>query len=157
MNAVTPKTPQRRWPVVCSVEIKQTEVMKIANTNALYPNDDVAKSVVEYAAAHSEALPARLTEYHASVVASEPRSEYLTSNLQSQFNTFFVRTTGAKRVLEIGTYVGYSAMVWSNAVGSDGYVTTLESSPEYVDAATTTFQKQAVANIKVVQGDALET
>lgn len=131
--------------------------MKTANTNALYSNDDVTKSVTDYAAAHSESLPSHITDYHASTVANHPRSEYLTSNLQSQLHTFFARSIGAKRVLEIGTYVGYSAMVWANAVGEDGVVTTLEFSPEYAEAATKAFQANGVNNAKIIQGDAIET
>lgn len=34
-------------------------------------------------------------------------------------------------VLEIGVYIGFSTMGWSEAVGSSGYVTGLELSPEY--------------------------
>ncbi|KAM3514525.1 hypothetical protein MY11210_001868 [Beauveria gryllotalpidicola] len=131
--------------------------MKSANTNALYPNDNVTKSVIEYAAAHSEALPKHITDYHANIVANHPDMEYMISNLQGQFQTFLTRTIGAKRVLEIGAFVGYSAMVWANAVGKDGKVTTLEFVPEYADAARNAFEERGIANVDVVQGDALET
>lgn len=131
--------------------------MKTANTNALYSNDAVTKSVTDYSAMHSNALPSHITDYHASVVASHPRSEYLTSNLQSQLHAFFARTVGAKRVLEIGTYVGYSAMVWADAVGVGGVVTTLEFSEEYAEAARKTFEANGVTNAHVIQGDAIET
>ncbi|ATY59579.1 O-methyltransferase family 3 [Cordyceps militaris CM01] len=131
--------------------------MKSANTNALYSNDAVTDSVVDYAAAHSEALPTHISDYHARIVASHPRMDYMISNLQGQFQTFIARAVGAKRVLEIGAFVGYSAMVWAHAVGRDGSVTTLEFKPEYADAARAAFQENGVENVEVIQGDALET
>ncbi|TQV91983.1 hypothetical protein V2A60_005924 [Cordyceps javanica] len=131
--------------------------MKSANTNALYSNDNVTKSVIAYAGNHSEELPKHITDYHANIVANHPRMEYMISNLQGQFQTFFTRTIGARRVLEIGAFVGYSAMVWANAVGKDGRVTTLEYVAEYADAARKAFKDCGIENVEVVQGDALET
>ncbi len=131
--------------------------MKSANTNALYSNENVTKSVIDYAATHSEALPKHITDYHANIVANHPHMEYMISNLQGQFQTFFTRTIGAKRVLEIGAFVGYSAMVWANAVGKDGKVTTLEFQTEYADAARKAFKDNNIENVEVIQGDAIET
>ncbi len=131
--------------------------MKSANTNALYSNENVTKSVIDYATTHSEALPKHITDYHAYIVANHPRMEYMISNLQGQFQTFFTRTIGAKRVLEIGAFVGYSAMVWANAVGKEGKVTTLEFEAQYADAARKAFKDNGIENVEVIQGDALET
>ncbi|OAA78738.1 O-methyltransferase family 3 [Akanthomyces lecanii RCEF 1005] len=131
--------------------------MKSANTNALYSNENVTKSVIDYATTHSEALPKHITDYHADIVANHPRMEYMISNLQGQFQTFFTRTIGAKRVLEIGAFVGYSAMVWANAVGKEGKVTTLEFEAQYADAARKAFKDNGIENVEVIQGDALET
>lgn len=131
--------------------------MKSANTNALYSNENVTKSVIDYATTHSEALPKHITDYHAEIVANHPRREYMISNLQGQFQTFFTRTIGATRVLEIGAFVGYSAMVWANAVGKEGKVTTLEFEAQYADAARKAFKDNGIENVEVIQGDALET
>lgn len=60
-------------------------------------------------------------------------------------------------VLEIGCYVGFSAMGWSEAVGSDGHVTTLEFSPQYADIAKQNFSKNGITNVEVVVGDAKES
>lgn len=131
--------------------------MKSANTNALYINDTVTKNVIGYSEAHSQALPKPITDYHAHIVATHPDREYMTSNLQSQFNTYFIRTLGAKRVLEIGAFIGYSAMVWADAVGKDGKVTTLEFDAEYAKDAQKALKENGFENVEVVQGDALET
>ncbi|KAJ6785414.1 hypothetical protein PWT90_05791 [Aphanocladium album] len=131
--------------------------MKSANTNALYTNDNVTNSVIDYATAHSEALPKHVTDYHANIVANHPDREYMISNLQGQFQTFFTRSIGAKRVLEIGAFIGYSAMMWANAVGKDGKVTTLEFDAGYAEAAKQAFKDNKIENVEVIQGDALET
>lgn len=126
-------------------------------TNVLYPNEEVAKSVTDYAGAHSTALPKHITDYHEWIVANHPRSHYIISNNQAQFNVFTARSIGAKRILEIGTFIGYSSLTWAHAVGAEGHVTTLEFSEEYATAARELFKTNGLENVEVVQGDALET
>lgn len=60
-------------------------------------------------------------------------------------------------MLEIGVFVGYSAMVWAHAVGQDGKVTGLEFNPEYAKDAEKAFEANGVKNVEVIVGDALET
>lgn len=79
------------------------------------------------------------------------------SDFQGQYLVFLAHTIGAKRVLEIGVYVGYSALVWAHAVGNDGIVTGLESSKEYVTMSRDAFERLRVENVDIVEGDAIET
>lgn len=79
------------------------------------------------------------------------------SNLQAQSLIFFARAFGAKRILEIGSYVGYSALVWAHAVGEGGKVTGLEFSEEYAKIANSTFERHGVKNVEIIVGDALQT
>jgi hypothetical protein len=60
-------------------------------------------------------------------------------------------------VLEIGTYIGFSTMGWSSAVGPDGHVTALEFSPEYAAIAEESFAKNGIKNIDIVVGDARDS
>jgi predicted O-methyltransferase YrrM len=60
-------------------------------------------------------------------------------------------------VLEIGTFIGFSTMGWSDAVGPDGHVTALEFSPEYAAIAEEAFAKNGIKNVDVVVGDATES
>lgn len=60
-------------------------------------------------------------------------------------------------VLEIGSYVGFSALVWSHAVGSRGVVTTLECSPHFAGIARRAFASLNVDNIEVIVGNAADT
>lgn len=67
----------------------------------------------------------------------------------------FIGLTGAKTVLEIGTFVGHSAMQFARMVGGDGHVTTIEVGKEFAEIA----RQNVAANgfekrITVLQGDA---
>lgn len=81
----------------------------------------------------------------------------MTSNFQSQAHIFLARLLNAKRVLEIGVYVGYSSLVWAHAVGEDGKVTGLEFDAEYAKLAEGVMKDNGVGNVEILQGDALET
>lgn len=60
-------------------------------------------------------------------------------------------------VLEIGCYIGFSALGWAEAVGSEGHVTSLEFSEEYADIARKTFEDNGIKNVDVIVGDANQT
>lgn len=67
----------------------------------------------------------------------------------------FIANTGV--VLEIGVFLGYSALVWSHAVGPDGLVTGLEYSEEYAAIARKACSDNNVSNVDVIVGPAAET
>lgn len=125
--------------------------------SSLYPNQTVAERVTEYSQGHSTSLPKHITDYHGWVEKNHPRAAYMISDFQGQYLVFLAHTIGAKRVLEIGVYVGYSALVWAHAVGNDGIVTGLESSKEYVTMSRDAFERLRVENVDIVEGDAIET
>jgi predicted O-methyltransferase YrrM len=60
-------------------------------------------------------------------------------------------------VLEIGVYVGFSALVWADAVGSDGFVTGLEFEPEYAELSNKVFEANGVKNVEIIVGSASES
>jgi caffeoyl-CoA O-methyltransferase len=65
---------------------------------------------------------------------------------------------GARRVLEIGTLAGYSAIWIARALGPDGRLVTLEIDPARADLARSFLQRAGLAHRTEVRvGDALET
>ncbi|KAH8671445.1 O-methyltransferase [Xylariales sp. PMI_506] len=128
-----------------------------SSRSVLYANDALADAVTEYAAGHSSQLPKFFVDYHAQVLATAPKSNYMISTLQAQYLVWLSHLIGAKRVLEIGVYLGFSSMVWSHAVGPDGTVTGLEYDPEYAASAQATFAAAGIKNASVVVGDGLVT
>ena len=69
-----------------------------------------------------------------------------------------VRLTGARRVLEIGTFTGYSALCMAEALPAKGKLTTCEIKPERADIARSFFARSPHGHkIKIHLGPALET
>ncbi|KAK8920716.1 putative caffeoyl-CoA O-methyltransferase 2 [Metarhizium anisopliae] len=116
----------------------------------LFDDQASGDKVSEYADAHSTPLPAHITAYHAHASASRHDSEMLSSNFQSKLHLFLARSIGAKRVLEVGVYVGYSAMLWAHATGPDGLVTGLEYSPELAKIAQDALAKEGINNVEII-------
>ncbi|CAG7560137.1 unnamed protein product [Fusarium equiseti] len=127
------------------------------NSIPLYASPQLGQTVTSYAEHHSTALPKYISDYHAEISANREDSNYMSSIFQSQFNKFLVKSTGTKRVLEIGVYIGFSALVWADAVGPDGLVTGLEFEPEYADLSKKAFEANGVKNAEIIIGPASES
>ncbi|KAF7563457.1 hypothetical protein G7046_g658 [Stylonectria norvegica] len=130
--------------------------MKSGGT-ALYDDPVLGQKVTDYAQQHSTPLPKYITEYHAAISSGRSDSEYLSSNFQSQWHLLLAKSIGAKRVLEIGVYVGYSALIWSHAVGPQGFVTGLEYEADYAKLSEEAFAANKVDNVEIIVGPAGET
>jgi predicted O-methyltransferase YrrM len=64
-------------------------------------------------------------------------------------------SVSAKRILEIGTAIGYSGIWLAGALPADGMLLTMESDPERVRVARANFERAGVADrVSVIAGDA---
>ncbi|KAJ4022301.1 hypothetical protein NW752_000496 [Fusarium irregulare] len=127
------------------------------NSIPLYASPQLGQTVTSYAEQYSTTLPKYISDYHAEISANREDSNYMSSVFQSQFNKFLVKSTGTKRVLEIGVYIGFSALVWADAVGPDGLVTGLEFETEYADLSKKAFEANGVKNAEIIVGPASES
>lgn len=74
---------------------------------------------------------------------------------QAAFLQLLVKMSVAKRVLEFGTLAGYSTIWFARAVGSGGFVCTLELEPENADVARRNFVRAGVLErIELIVGPA---
>ncbi|KAI1662763.1 S-adenosyl-L-methionine-dependent methyltransferase [Daldinia decipiens] len=124
---------------------------------SLYDTPYTGRQVTAYSEAQSLDIPQLLREYHYRICRERDDSNYMISTFQSKALVFLARAIGAKRVLEIGVYVGFSAMIWSHAVGPQGKVTGLEYDEEYAKLAQEAWKEQGYENIDVHVGPAAET
>ena len=84
--------------------------------------------------------------------------QMLSGAVQGRFLTMLTRMTGARRVLEIGTFTGYSAVCLAYGVPEDGHVDTLEINDELEDIIREGWQRAGVSGrLTLHMGDALDT
>ncbi|KAK2051302.1 O-methyltransferase [Colletotrichum caudatum] len=123
----------------------------------LYPNPIVGESVYNYAREKSLTLPPHIQQYHAWIYETQGRMAMMTSSVfQGKSLHWLARAIGAKRVLEVGVYMGFTSLVWADAVGPDGKVVGLELSPEYASQSRKIAADSGVQNVEIVEGDAAE-
>lgn len=84
--------------------------------------------------------------------------QMLIGEMEASFLGFMVRAVGATRILEIGTFTGYSALSMARELPDNGELITLDINPESVAMAKEYWAKASWGHkIKSVLGQALET
>jgi len=79
------------------------------------------------------------------------------SGAEARLLQFLVRALSVKKIVEVGTLFGYSALAFAKALPADGRVWTLEKSPENFAIAQSQFAKFAEGcKITALNGDAAE-
>lgn len=90
--------------------------------------------------------------------ATMPNARLQIAPEQGHFLAFLVRLMGARRVLEIGTFTGYSALAMALALPADGCLVTCDVNEEWVDIGRPYWARAQVADkIDVRIGAALES
>ncbi len=65
------------------------------------------------------------------------------------------KSVNVKKVLEIGTAIAYSTLLFSEAMGEDGYITTIERNEKMISLAKENIKKAGkTKNIQLIEGDA---
>ncbi|WP_434445415.1 O-methyltransferase [Lentzea sp. E54] len=72
--------------------------------------------------------------------------------------TLLVQLTGARRIVEVGTYTGYSTLAMARGLGSGGRLVTCDLSDDWTGIARQAWEKEGVADrIEVRLGQAADT
>ncbi|MCX7695058.1 MAG: O-methyltransferase [Caloramator sp.] len=75
----------------------------------------------------------------------------------AQFLKVIIKANNIKRILEVGTAIGYSALLMADAVGCDCEIITIERDENMYNIALENIKRaKAEDKIKVIKGDALE-
>jgi len=99
------------------------------------------------------ALAAALTDSDAARLP-----EIQVTALQGQQLFLFARAIGARRILEIGTLGGYSAIWLARALPPDGRLITLEIEPRHAAVARQNLDRAGVADrVEIIEGPALDS
>jgi len=85
------------------------------------------------------------------------RPRMLSCKSQGTFLQMISRLVQPKRILELGTYTGYSTIALSEGLTDDGLIYTIENEPEREDIIRKYLQKSGIENkTKLFIGDALD-
>ncbi len=82
----------------------------------------------------------------------------LSGAVQGRFLKMIAQMTGARRILELGTFTGYSAICLASGLPEDGHLDTLELNDELEDLILEGFERAGIAEkIELHIGDCRDT
>ena len=118
----------------------------------------VPDEIERYAEEHTTPPTPLLAELAAETKARLRAPQMLTGPTEGRFLELLVHARGARRVLELGTYSGYSALSMAAGLPEGGHIDTCEVDPEHADVARRYIARSPYADrITVHLGPALET
>ena len=118
----------------------------------------VPPKIEEYCLRHTSARDKLLRELEKYTQRHCADSQMLIGPHEGALLAMLVRLSGARRVLEIGTFTGYSALCMAEVLSADGELITCEIRPEHADIARSFFDRSPQGHkIKIRLGPALET
>jgi caffeoyl-CoA O-methyltransferase len=119
--------------------------------------DVVAKEAEEYAADHTSPMSPLLEEIERFTLTRTPYPSMLTGRVEGRFLQLMIQLSGARRIVEIGTFTGYSALAMAEALPDDGEVLSIEHNPDHAKIARGFFDRSASGfKIKLRMGEALD-
>jgi caffeoyl-CoA O-methyltransferase len=115
-------------------------------------------SIEDYATEHTSVETALLVELAQETRDFSRMSQMMVGRLEGRFLKMLVAAVGARRVLEIGTFTGYSALSMAEALPASGKLITCELDRNHADMAQRFIAKSAFQDVIEVRiGPALET
>lgn len=72
------------------------------------------------------------------------------------FLQYIIREKKAKKILEIGTFLGVSAIFFAKEVGKKGLVVSIEKGEDFYKISKSNFIKNKITNIKLINDDATQ-
>ena len=116
--------------------------------------EQIYKYIEEHATQQSEALSWVEKQTH----IRTNHARMLSGAVQGQLMRMIVQMTRAKRILELGTFTGYSAICLASSLPVDGHLDTLELNDELEDLILEGFDRAGLAEkISLHIGDCKET
>jgi caffeoyl-CoA O-methyltransferase len=119
----------------------------------------VPEEIERYAAAHSEPLSPLMAELVAETneVMGE-RARMLSGQVEGALLQTLIGALGATRVLEVGMFTGFSALMMAAALPEDGRLTTCEINDKAIAFAERYFARHpAGGKIEIMRGPAIDT
>jgi predicted O-methyltransferase YrrM len=116
--------------------------------------EKIYKYIEDHASVPSQALDWVVKQTH----IRTNHARMLSGAAQGQLLRMFVQMTGARRILELGTFTGYSAICLASGLPEDGHLDTLELNDELEDLILEGFERAGLEDkIELHVGDCKET
>jgi len=110
-----------------------------------------------YIKQHSDVEPILLQELSRETHLKVIQPRMITGHFQGRFLSLLSKIIAPKRILEIGTYTGYSALCLAEGLIESGTLETIEVNPELAAIQKKYFDKSDYSSqIKTYMGDALD-
>jgi caffeoyl-CoA O-methyltransferase len=118
----------------------------------------VPEDIEAYAEAHTTPHTELLGRLAEETRATLERPQMLTGPIEGRFLEFLVWMTGARRILELGTYSGYSSISMAAALPSGGRIDTCEVDETHAEVARRYIAEAGLTDLITVHvGPALES
>lgn len=118
--------------------------------------DIVAKGAEEYALQHTTPLSPLLEEIEHVTLSTSRYPSMLTGRVEGRFLQLIAQLSGAQRIVDIGTFTGYSALAMAEVLPEGGEILTIENNPEHAQIARGFFDRSPFGpRITLRPGDAL--
>jgi len=115
----------------------------------------VSAQIEQYIEKHSSPEETLLSELNRETHVKVQMPQMLSGHLQGQFLEMFSRMLQPKRILEIGTYTGYSGLCLAKGLTEDGLLYTIDINEELQPMVEQYFNKAGLTNqVKQLIGDA---
>lgn len=115
---------------------------------------DTLETYIEH---HSDAEPILLQELSRETHVKVIQPRMITGHFQGRFLSLLSKILAPKKILEIGTYTGYSALCLAEGLIENGTLETIEVNPELAAIQKKYFDKSDYSTqIKTYIGDALD-
>jgi caffeoyl-CoA O-methyltransferase len=118
----------------------------------------VDERVEEYAVEHTTVLHDLFERLDAETREKTTAPQMMVGRLEGGFLATLVRVSGAKRILELGTFTGYSSISMASALPDDGRIITCDVDPDATAIARRYMDESGHGDkIEIRLGPALET
>jgi caffeoyl-CoA O-methyltransferase len=119
--------------------------------------DLVAKEAEVYSTEHTTPLSPLLEEIIRFTMGRMPYPSMLTGRVEGRFLQLIVKLTDASRVVDVGTFTGFSALAMAEVLPEDGEIVTIEHNPAHANIASDFFKRSPHGpKIRLCIGEAIE-
>ncbi len=116
------------------------------------------EELARYIEDHTGPVPPLLEELERETREKTRNPGMLTGKVEGTFLRMLVRVSGARKVVEIGTFTGYGALMMAEGLPADGELITCDVSEEHASIARRYFDRSPHGKkIRLVLGPAAET